>query len=186
MMIQCVPVKAAKVPEEKTAVALKSHLKYLQYRQHNLEPMQKKDRQFFNDQSDHIDRHWIQRSIMCGQKGNVYYYRLLLSPAYDEPVSNWRHWTRAVLRDLENRFGQTLNWYAIEHSDNDHSHIHVIMKGIGKDRKTRSARSIMFHTQDFAYLQERGRAHSEYEFLRLLTETTWELDQHDMISNEAL
>jgi hypothetical protein len=87
------------------------------------------------------------------------------------------------MRDLENHVGQTLKWYAIEHSHNDHPHIHVIMQGTGMDREARCARPVVFHTQDFAYVREQGEAHSEHKLQRFLTETFWELDQYDGISN---
>ncbi len=186
MMIQCVTIKASKVSEKKAAARLKSHLKYLQDRQHYQERELAKDRHFFNDRSDYVDRCCIHQSIMHGRTGNVYHYCLLFSPAHDEPVNNWQQWTRAILHDLENRCGQTLNWYAIQHSPIDHPHIHVIVQGTGQDRETGRARSVIFHAQDSAYLQERGRAYSEYALQNVLMEMVRQLNQYDMVSNDAL
>lgn len=186
MMIQCVTVKASKMPEEKAAARLKSHLKYLQYRQHNRERVQNTDRHFFNNQSDHIDRCVIHQSMMSGRTGNVYYHCLLFSPTHDEPVNDWRQWTRAILHGLENRFGQILNWYAIEHCNTNQPHVHVIMQGTGKDRETGRTRSVIFHAQDFVYLRERGRVHSEYELQNVLTEMVRQLDQYDYEENSSI
>jgi hypothetical protein len=184
--IQCTTVKVSKVSEEKAAARLKSHLKYLQYRQRNREPEQTKDCHFFNDHSDHVDRCRILQSIMHGQIGNVYYYSLRFLPTHDEPVNNWRQWTRAILGDVEDQFEQTLNWYAVQHSAIDHPHIHVIVPGTGKDRKTGHIRSVIFRAQDFVYLRERGRAHSEYELQGFLMKIVRELDQYDIMINDAL
>jgi hypothetical protein len=179
MILQCTAFRASKVSDEKAAARLKSHLKYLQYRQHNREREQIKDRHFFSRQSDRVDRGWIHQSIMQRRIGNVYYYRLLFSPAYDEPVSDWRYWTRAVLRDLERRFGQDLNWYAIVHDEMEMPHVHVIVQGMGKNQNNGHALQVTFNAHDFAYLCERGRAYSQYKQQQFMTEQLRILDLYD-------
>ncbi len=72
MILQSTTVRVSKISEEKAIARLKSHLKYLQYRQHNREQGRAKKRHFFNGQSDHVDRRWIQQSIMRRRSGNVY------------------------------------------------------------------------------------------------------------------
>ena len=185
MILKCDPVKASNALEEKAAVMLTSHLKYLQYRQRNLDHEQMKDRSFFHDHSDHIDRRWIQQDVLRERIGGVYYYQLLLTPCHDEPVSDYRQWTRILMHDLEGWLKLELNWYAIVHHNTNRPHIHLVLQGTGKDRETGCARPVTFHAQDIAYLRERGRAHSEYELQQLLTEIVRELDQCDMISNET-
>jgi hypothetical protein len=181
MILQCTKVRTSKVSEEKAAARLKSHLKYLQYRQHNLKREQIKGRHFFNGQSDNIDRDWIHRSIIQRPIGNVYYYCLLLSPAHDEPVNDWQYWTRAILRDLENRFGQVLNWHAIVHDEIDMLHVHMIVQGMGKHQNNGQFLPVTFNARDFAYLCERGRVYSQYGQQRFMTEQLRILDQYDTI-----
>lgn len=182
MILKCSTVRASQVTREKAIAALKSHLKYLYYRQHNQERERKKHRHFFNKNARHVHRRWVEQKIIREQAGTIYYHCLLLLPACDEPIRDWRQWTCAILHDLEKRFKQQLNWYAIHH-DTATPHIHVILQGAGKDQENGEVLPIVFHTQDFAYLCERGRAYSGYEQQRFLTETLRELDQWDMISD---
>lgn len=179
MILQCTKARASKVSEEKAAARFKSHLKYLQYRQHNQERVQIKGRHFFNRQSNNVDRCCIHQSIMQRRIGNVYYYCLLFSPAHDEPVDDWRYWTRTILRDLENRFGQILNWYAIVHDEIKMPHVHVLLQGIGKHQNNGQVLPVTFNTHDFVYLCERGRVYSQYEQQRFMMEQLRILDQYD-------
>jgi hypothetical protein len=182
MILQCTKVRISKISEEKAAARLKSHLKYLQYRQHNWEREQIKGRYFFNRQSDNIDHSWLHQSIIQRPIGSVYYYCLLFSPAHDEPVNDWRYWTRAILRDLENSFEQDLNWYAIVHDEIETPYVHVVVQGMGKHQNNGQVLPVTFNAHDFAYLCERGRAYSQYEQQRFMTEQLRILDQYDITS----
>lgn len=181
MILQYTTVRISKVSEEKATARLKSHLKYLQYRQHNREREQIKGRHFFNRQSNNVNRCCIHQSIMQGRIGNVYYYCLLFSPAHDEPVNDWRYWIRAILRDFENHFGHDLNWYAIVHDEIEMPHVHVIVQGIGKHQNNKRILPVIFNAHDFAYLRERGKAYSLYKQQRFLIEQLRILDQYDTI-----
>jgi hypothetical protein len=184
MIIKCDSVTASNGSEKKAAATLTSHLKYLQYRQRNPHYERKKDRAFFHGHSDHIDRRCIQQDLMRERVGGIFYYQLLLIPSHDEPVSDYRQWTRALLHDLEDWFSLELNWYGVLHRNTASPHIHLVLQGTGTDRETGCARPVIFKARDVAYLRQRGRAQSEYELLQLLTEMLRELDQCDMISND--
>ena len=186
MLLKCSTVRASQMTREKATAALKSHLKYLHYRQHNSGRVRKNRRHFFSKNAQHVHRPWIEQDIMHEQAGSIYYHYLLLSPAHDEPIHDWRQWTCAIMHDLEKRFGQELNWYAVIHNKIEMPHVHVILQGMSKNQKNGRTLPVTFNAHDFAYLRERGRAYSEYEQQRSLAEQLRAIDQYDTISNDIL
>jgi hypothetical protein len=182
MILKCSIVQASQLTREKARATLKSHLKYLYYRQHNRERERKKRRHFFNKNAQSVHRRWVEQEIMRELAGTISYHCLLLSPAHDEPIRDWRQWTCAIMDDLEKRFKQQLNWYAIHH-DTATPHVHVLLQGTGRHQETGQVLPVVFTSQDRVYLCERGRAHSEYERQRFLAETLYELDQWDTMSD---
>jgi hypothetical protein len=183
MIFKTKNVRAFNTSPQKATSALQSHLKYLQYRERNPERERKSDRVFFNAEQDRIDRRVIAKDIMA-QTGEIYYHRMMLSPAENEPVTDWKAWTRAVMADLEKRLGKSLNWYAMHHHNTDHPHMHIVLQGTGIDRDTGRAAPVALNPQDFKFLKERGREHSEYEQRRFLEETLRELNERDTITQE--
>ncbi|HEU5382218.1 MAG TPA: hypothetical protein VFV38_42940 [Ktedonobacteraceae bacterium] len=183
MIFKTKNVRAFNTSPQKATSALQSHLKYLQYRERNPERERKSDRVFFSAEQDRIDRRVIAKDIMA-QTGEIYYHRMMLSPADDEPVTDWKAWTRAVMADLEKRLGKLLNWYAMHHHNTDHPHMHIVLQGTGIDRETGRAATVALNPQDFKFLKERGRAHSEYEQYHFLETTLRKLSERDTITQE--
>ncbi|WP_322481072.1 hypothetical protein [Thermogemmatispora sp.] len=186
MIVKSKNVQRGRVSQEKAVSALKSHLKYLQYRERHPERESKETRVFFDATRDNIDRRAVVKElIQKEQTGGIYYHRMMLSPAPDEPVNDWKVWTRAVLCDLSQRLGKTLSWYAMYHANTDNPHIHLVISGTAISYKTRSAVPVTFTPQDFKFLRARGREHSEYEQYRFLTATLRDIEKRDDISKEA-
>lgn len=183
MIVKNRNVRAFNTTPQKALSALKSHLKYLQYRERNPERERKSDRVFFNAEQDRIDRRVIAKDIMA-QTGEIYYHRMMLSPAENEPVTDWKAWTRAVMADLEKRLGKSLNWYAMQHHNTDHPHIHIVLQGTGIDREIGRAATVALNPHDFKFLKDKGREHSEYEQHQFLEETLRELNERDTITQE--
>src|SRR5260221_14016473 len=129
MIVKSKHVRASRVSQGQASSALKSHLKYLQYRERDPEMESRADRSLFNDEEDHIDRRTVHDDLMGERAGDIYYHRLILSPAQDEPIEDWREWTRDVMRDLEDRLNHDLNWYAVQHHNPDDPHVHVTLRG---------------------------------------------------------
>lgn len=117
--------------------------------------------------------------------GDVYYHRMVLSPASNETVSDWKAWTRAVMKDLSQRLGKPFDWYAMHHANTDNPHIHLVVSGTSINRDTEHTEPVTFNPQDFKFLRDRGREHSEYEQYRFMTETLRELNERDTVSNET-
>jgi type IV secretory pathway VirD2 relaxase len=111
------------VSSKKASSALKSHLKYLQYRERDQTKETRQDRSLFSRDQDHIDRRQAHDSIMQEGAGKVYYHRMILSPAHDEHVTDWRDWTRSIMGDLEKRLDTRLDWYAAKHANTDDPHV---------------------------------------------------------------
>ena len=183
MIFKTQNVRAPKYTQAKATSFLGNHLKYLQYRD-RAEGESKQDRLFFNAERDGLNWRPAANAMMPGERaGDIYFHRMILSPADDEPVADWQAWTRAIMHDLERRLGKSLNWYATHHQNTAHPHVHVIMKGTGIDREGRTV-PVTLNPQDFKFLREKGREHSEYENQRFLEQTIRELHERDSMLQE--
>jgi hypothetical protein len=185
MIFKTQHVRASKYTVQKARSFLGNHLKYLQYRD-RAERESKADRQFFSATQDALNWRPVAQAIMQEERaGDIYYHRMVLSPAENEPVPDWQAWTRAILADLEKRLGKSLNWYATHHQNTAHPHVHVVLQGTGIDREGHAA-PVTLNPQDFKFIREKGREHSEYEHQRLLEETLRELHEGDTIRQELI
>jgi type IV secretory pathway VirD2 relaxase len=173
------------VSQKKASSALSSHFKYIQYRERDPLLEGKDDRQVFDRKYDHVDRRAAHDHVMGEEPaGDIYYHRMILSPAHDEPVADLRQWTRDVMRDLEERREQDLDWYAVQHRNTDDHHVHVVVRGTGMDRETGREEPVNFTRDDFKAMRESGREHSDYEHYRLVRDTLRELDERDTLAQE--
>ncbi len=145
MIVKSKHVRASRVSQGQASSALKSHLKYLQYRERDPEQESRADRYLFNDEEDHIDR-------------------------------------RAVHND---RLHQDLDWYAVQHHNTDDPHVHVVLSGTGIDRETGREEPVELTPQDFRFLRESGREHSDYDHYHFIQDTLHDLDERDTIIHEA-
>lgn len=142
---------------------LVSHVKYLEHRPRGAEET-RADRTFFSAQRDAVGRHEVIDDIMDHTLSRVSYHKIVLSPSKEEVIADWREWTRGVLRDLERFKGLELHWYAVKHSNTDDPHIHVVLAGSGENMTNGRRQAVLLHTQDYAFLRERGRERSGYDF----------------------
>jgi hypothetical protein len=185
MIVKSKHVRASRVSQGQASSALSSHLKYLQYRERDPAFESRADRYLFNDEKDHVGRREARDDLMGERAGDIYYHRLILSPAQDEPVEDWREWTRAVMRDLEERLDQDLNWYAVQHRNTDDPHVHVVLSGTGIDRETGEKEPVALTPQDFQSLRESGREHSDYDHYHFIEDALRDLDERDTILHES-
>jgi type IV secretory pathway VirD2 relaxase len=170
----------------KASSALKSHFKYIQYRERDELKESRQDRYLFSKEHDHIDRKDAHADIMSELAGDIYYHRMVLSPADNEPVSDWHQWTRDVMGDLERHYGTELHWYGVVHQNTDNPHVHVVLRGTGEDRDTGRATPVELTPKEFKIIRESGREHSEYEHYRQIQEVFKELDQVDTLEQDYL
>jgi type IV secretory pathway VirD2 relaxase len=170
----------------KASSALKSHFKYIQYRERDELKESRQDRHLFSKARDHIDRKEAHADIMAERAGDIYYHRMVLSPADNEPITDWHQWTRGIMSDLERHYGMELHWYGVVHQNTDNPHVHVVLRGTGENRMTGRAEPVELTPKEFKIIRESGREHSEYEHYRQIQEVFKELDQVDTLEHDYL
>ena len=157
---------------------LNSHLKYLEHRSHD-DHESRDDRSIFSKEDDTVERRDAVNDVMEHTSHSVSYHKIVLAPSDDEPVQDWREWTREVMADLEDEQGKELHWYAVHHSNTEHEHVHVVVAGAGEDRETGQEVAVKLYPEDYQRLRESGHEHSEYEFYYHLETAFEELERQD-------
>ncbi len=102
----------------------------------------------------------------------------------DEPVQDWREWTREVMADLEAEQGIDLHWYAVHHSNTEHEHVHVVLAGAGEHWDTGHEEAVKLYPEDYQVLRESGHDHSDHDFYYHLSEQLKELDRQDDLGHD--
>lgn len=184
MIVKGKYVRGGKANHRATASQLKAHVKYIEYRSRDATREGREDRYLFDKEQDHVQRLEVVREIMDHTSSRVSYHKLVLSPAEDEPVHDWREWTRQVMRDLEDAQGKDLHWYAVKHENTDHPHVHIVIAGSGEDRETGREEAVTLYAQDYELLRESGREHSEHEWEHLLSEFLKAYDSLDTVGQD--
>jgi hypothetical protein len=155
-----------------------AHMKYLEYRSLG-ENETREDRYIFNEESDHVGRREAVDDVMSHTSTAVNYHNIVLSPGENEPVEDYRAWTRDVMNDLEDRQGKELHWYGVVHDNTDNPHVHIVLAGAGEDKETGELEPVKMYADDYEFLRESGREHSECHFYQHVEETIRELDRQD-------
>jgi hypothetical protein len=105
-----------------------AHVKYIQHR-----PGPDKERggrEFFNEREDRLDASEMREAIKEIGDSRVVVHKLTLAPEINP--QDKKAFTREVMQNLSRDKGQDLRWYAVEHNNTDHHHLHVVV--LGKDR----------------------------------------------------
>jgi type IV secretory pathway VirD2 relaxase len=157
---------------------LSAHMKYLEYRALG-EEESRESRHLFSEESDHVSRSEAVDDVMSHTSTSVNFHKLVLSPSDDEPVEDWREWTREIIDDLEERKGLELHWYAVYHENTDHPHVHVVVAGAGEREETEKLEPVKLYVEDYQFLRERGHEHSDHDLYVQIRETVQELDRQD-------
>jgi hypothetical protein len=167
---------------------LDEHIKYMEHRQGR---ERRQERYLFGKDSDHLTRKEALDDIMQHATSRVAYHKIVLSPSKEEPVKDWRAWTRAVMHDLEQYQGKSLHWYAVIHKNTSHPHVHLVLAGVGELQDGRKA-AVYMNTKgqshkgkdDYGLLRTSGREHSEYAFYQSLQQTIQEWNDNDTTTNQ--
>lgn len=157
---------------------LNAHLKYIEHRARS-ERETRDDRRLFDAEHDVVGRRDAVGDIMEHEHRTVAYHKIVLSPGEDEPVEDWREWTREVMRDLEEWQGKNLHWYAVHHDNTDNPHVHVVLAGTGENLETGQPEQVRMYAPDYHFLRESGHEHSGYEHQREMNEWIREADERD-------
>jgi len=84
-------------------------------------------RQFFNKDRVDIDRDAVIRHLNTHQGREVSMHKVILSPG-DNSV-NLKDYTRECMERLEKSLGYKVEWFAVQHENTDHYHVHVVISG---------------------------------------------------------
>lgn len=152
-----------KGPRRVVVKKLVSHVKYLEHRQRGADET-RADRTIFSKDRDAVGRHEVIDDVMDHTSSKVGYHKIVLSPSKEEIITDWREWTRGIMRDLESFKGQELHWYAVKHSNTDDPHVHIVLAGSGERKDTGKPKSVELYPKDYAFLRERGQARSGYSY----------------------
>lgn len=165
---------------------LVSHFKYTEHRSRDTERETRDDRRIFSRDEDVVSRRDAVNDIMEHTSTSVNYHKLVLSPGEDEPIDDWRDWTREVMRDLEESQGRELHWYAVKHDNTDNPHVHVVIAGAGENLESGKLEPVKLYTQDYQLLRESGHDHSDHEWYRQISELVKEYDQQEQTPERDL
>jgi hypothetical protein len=104
-----------------------AHVKYIQHRPGP--DREKGGREMFNEHDD-VDARAMREAIKELGGSRVLVHKLTLAPEINP--ADKKAFTREVMGSLSRDMGRDLQWFAVEHNNTDHHHIHVVV--LGKDR----------------------------------------------------
>ncbi|MBX9687379.1 MAG: hypothetical protein K2X27_11800 [Candidatus Obscuribacterales bacterium] len=129
-----------------------AHVKYIQHRPGP--DREKGGREMFNEQGDRIDAKEMREAIKELGDSRVVVHKLTLAPEINP--ADKKAFTREVMQNLSRDKGRDLQWFAVEHNNTDHHHIHVVV--LGKDRNGTEVRIDM---KDIDKVKEYGDRYLE-------------------------
>ena len=128
-----------------------AHVKYIQHRPGP--DREKGGREMFNER-DQVDAREMREAIKELGGSRVVVHKLTLAPEINP--ADKKAFTREVMQNLSRDKGLDLNWFAVEHNNTDHHHIHVVV--LGKDRNGSEVRIDM---KDIDKVKEYGDRYLE-------------------------
>ncbi len=169
--------------QKAAASHLGAHMKYIEHRSRD-EQGSWEDRSLFSKDRDHVERKEATSDMMDHTSNRVSYHKIVLSPGEDEPVQDWRSWTREVMADLEAAQGKELHWYAVHHSNTEHEHVHVVVAGAGENRETGQQEAVKLYQEDYQVVRESGHEHSDHDFYHRIEDLVKEWESQDDVAHE--
>jgi hypothetical protein len=132
-----------------------AHMKYIQNR-----PGEDKERgsgrEMFNDSEERLNSKDMKAAIRELGDAKVIAHKLTLAPEINP--EDKKAFTRDVMKNLSREKGLDLDWFAVEHNNRDHHHIHVVV--LGKDR---NGTEVSIHLRDIDRAKEHGDRYLERE-----------------------
>lgn len=145
--------RAASKPPKLAAVGRAlAHVKYIRNRPGR--DKEKAGREFFTEDRDGVKGRELRAKIRELEQANVVIHKLTLAPQI-EPFDK-KKYTRDVMKEISAEKGQDLSWFAVEHGNTAHAHIHVVI--LGKDK---NGKDVRFDKKDYPKLREYGDRHLE-------------------------
>lgn len=132
----------------------KAHVNYIQHR--SGDDREKGGRQFFSKDRDDVHGRDVKREIEEQSQRGVTVHKIILSPGINGV--DLQQYTREVMDELGSSKGLDLNYYAVEHTNTDHDHVHVVVMG-----KDEHGRQVRFNRDDHKTMRETGDRYLERE-----------------------
>jgi hypothetical protein len=168
-------VSAAKNGGKKaTGQKLSNHFKYLEHRPKEKLEETREDRHLFNAESDHVSRKDATSDVMEHTSNRAAYHHLVLSPDPQEPISDLRQWTRDIMSDFEHAQGKEIHWYAVQHYNTDHPHVHVVIAGAGEGQD--KLEPVTIYPKDLDQFHASALEHSDHQLYQHMND----MHTHDM------
>jgi hypothetical protein len=141
--------KAPKVAAVERALA---HVKYIQHRPG--EDRGDSGRELFSDMEERLDGKVIRKAVREQQNNKVVAHKLMLAPEIDP--EDKKAFTREVMHRLGSEKGLDLQWFAVEHNNTSHHHIHIVVLGSDKNGK-----DVRFDKDDYDKIKDFGDRYLE-------------------------
>lgn len=113
----------------------------------------KEERRFFNKDREGIDPKEIKDRIQA-QDGYVKMHRVMLSPGHNNV--DLMEYARQTMGELGERKGQELEWFAVDHRNTDHNHIHVCVMGTDLNGE-----AVKLNSNDYRAIRAEGNRYLE-------------------------
>jgi hypothetical protein len=104
------------------------HVKYIQHRPGR--DREQGGREMFDEREDSIDAREMRKAIKELGGSRVIVHKLTLAPEINP--ADRKAFTREVMINLSQEKGRDLQWFAVQHDNTDHPHIHVVV--LGRDK----------------------------------------------------
>jgi hypothetical protein len=132
-----------------------SHVRYLQFRKgDDRDQAEGRVRLFLNADREGISGREVQAHIRNQNERGVVIHRIVLSPGMDGV--DMTEYTRFVMDELERSKGQDLDYFATEHQNTDHDHMHVVLMGTGKN-----GGQVRLYREQYRLIREAGDRYLE-------------------------
>lgn len=131
-----------------------AHVKYLEHRPGR--DKEERGRELFSDTEDRVKGYEVRKEIREIGNQRVAVHKLTLAPEINP--EDKKAFTREVMEDLGRAKGYDLKWYAVEHTNTDHHHIHVVVMG-----KDKNGVDVRLDLKDIQKAREYGDRYLERE-----------------------
>ncbi len=149
-------------------VAAKAAVRYYQLRPRGRD----EDHRSIFTRDGTISRAEADKMLREHQNGNFLVHRITLSPSDREQPEDLQDLARYVLAELEKEKDQRLHWFAVEHRNTDHHHVHVMIAGTGERESDGVTRGVKLTKEDYGSMREDGR-----EYCRMMNRVAERWDE---------
>ena len=136
-----------------------AHVKYIEHRPGR--DREEGGRELFSDTEDRVKGYEVRKEIREIGNQRVAVHKLTLAPEINP--EDQKAFTREVMDNLGRTKGYDLKWYAVEHTNTEHHHIHVVVMG-----KDRNGTDVRLDLKDIQKVREYGDRYLEREHPREL------------------